>query len=91
MFAPLRNLDSGATRSMVHSRTNQITAIKANMNDSFVPTRSFLEDIDLETRVYKETTIHGKFQREANTSHEIGIITTSNHATTKRITFSLLL
>lgn len=54
MLAPLRNLESGATGGVIHSRTNQITATEANTNDSFVPTRSSLEDIELETRALTE-------------------------------------
>ncbi|XP_027192928.1 DNA repair protein RAD4 isoform X3 [Cicer arietinum] len=54
VLAPLRNLESGATGGVIHSRTNQITATEANTNDSFVPTRSSLEDIELETRALTE-------------------------------------
>lgn len=54
VLAPLRGLESGATGGVVHSRTNQIVATEANMNDSFVPTRSSLEDIELETRALTE-------------------------------------
>ncbi|XP_045828948.1 DNA repair protein RAD4 isoform X1 [Trifolium pratense] len=54
VLAPLRNLESGATGGVVHSRTNQIISTEANMNDSFVPTRSSLEDIELETRALTE-------------------------------------
>ncbi|KAL5102173.1 hypothetical protein RYX36_006500 [Vicia faba] len=54
VLAPLRNLESGATGGVAHLRTNQSTATEANMNDSFVPTRSSLEDIELETRALTE-------------------------------------
>lgn len=54
VLAPLRNLESGATGGVVHSRTNQISATEANMNDSFVPTRSSIEDVELETRALTE-------------------------------------
>lgn len=40
VLAPLRDLESGATGG--------------NMNGSFVPTRSSLEDIELETRALTE-------------------------------------
>ncbi|XP_058744755.1 DNA repair protein RAD4-like [Vicia villosa] len=43
VLAPLRNLESGATGGVVHSRTSQFTSTEANMNDSFLPTRSSLE------------------------------------------------
>jgi len=54
VLAPLRNLESGATGGVVHSRTNQISATEANMNDSFVPTRNSIEDVELETRALTE-------------------------------------
>ncbi|XP_058748032.1 DNA repair protein RAD4 isoform X2 [Vicia villosa] len=54
VLAPLRNLESGATGGVVHSRTSQFTSTEANMNDSFLPTRSSLEDIELETRALTE-------------------------------------
>ncbi|CAK8538012.1 unnamed protein product [Lathyrus sativus] len=54
VLAPLRNLESGATGGVAHLRTNQSTATEANKNDSFVPTRSSLEDIELETRALTE-------------------------------------
>ncbi|XP_061349363.1 DNA repair protein RAD4 isoform X2 [Gastrolobium bilobum] len=54
VLAPLRDLESGATGGVVHLRTNQIIAKESNMSDSFVPTRSSLEDIELETRALTE-------------------------------------
>ncbi|XP_020963015.1 DNA repair protein RAD4 isoform X1 [Arachis ipaensis] len=54
VLAPLRDLESGATGGVVPSRTNHITSTQSNMSDSFVPTRSSLEDIELETRALTE-------------------------------------
>lgn len=54
VLAPLRDLESGATGGVIHLRTNQIIATEANLNGSFVPTRSSLEDIELETRALTE-------------------------------------
>ncbi|KAJ1391145.1 Transglutaminase-like [Sesbania bispinosa] len=51
VLAPLRDLESGATGGVVHSRTNHT---EANMSSSFAPTRSSLEDIELETRALTE-------------------------------------
>ncbi|MED6180372.1 hypothetical protein PIB30_009725 [Stylosanthes scabra] len=54
VLAPLRDLESGATGGEVPSRTNHGTSTQSNMNDSFVLTRSSLEDIELETRALTE-------------------------------------
>ncbi|XP_057441963.1 DNA repair protein RAD4 isoform X3 [Lotus japonicus] len=54
VLAPLRDLESGATEGVVLSRTNQIVATEANMMDSSAPSRSSLEDIELETRALTE-------------------------------------
>lgn len=54
VLAPLRDLESGATGGLAHLRTNQIISSESNMSDSFVPTRSSIEDIELETRALTE-------------------------------------
>ena len=54
VLAPLRDLESGATGGVVPLRTNHIISTESNMSDSFVPTRSSLEDIELETRALTE-------------------------------------
>ncbi|KAK7385674.1 hypothetical protein VNO78_31458 [Psophocarpus tetragonolobus] len=54
VLAPLRDLESGATGGVAHLRTNQIISAESNMSDSFVPTRSSIEDIELETRALTE-------------------------------------
>ncbi|KAK7321488.1 hypothetical protein VNO77_32191 [Canavalia gladiata] len=54
VLAPLRDLESGATGGVVCSRTNQIISTESNTSDSFVPTRSSIEDIELETRALTE-------------------------------------
>ncbi|RDX74721.1 DNA repair protein RAD4, partial [Mucuna pruriens] len=54
VLAPLRDLESGATGGVAHLRTNQIISSESNMSDSFVPTRSSIEDIELETRALTE-------------------------------------
>ncbi|TKY56703.1 DNA repair protein RAD4 [Spatholobus suberectus] len=54
VLAPLRDLEAGATGDVAHLRTNQIISTESNMSDSFVPTRSSIEDIELETRALTE-------------------------------------
>ncbi|XP_020239639.1 DNA repair protein RAD4 isoform X3 [Cajanus cajan] len=54
VLAPLRDLESGATGGVSHLRTNQRISSESNMSDSFVPTRSSVEDIELETRALTE-------------------------------------
>ncbi|KAI4307652.1 hypothetical protein L6164_030818 [Bauhinia variegata] len=54
VLAPLRELESGATGDVVHSEMNQNISTDSNMSNSFVPTRSSLEDIELETRALTE-------------------------------------
>ncbi|KAL2317281.1 hypothetical protein Fmac_031157 [Flemingia macrophylla] len=54
VLAPLRDLESRATGGVSHLRTNQIISSESNMSDSFVPTRSSIEDIELETRALTE-------------------------------------
>lgn len=53
VLALLRQLESGATEGVVHLKTNQMSAESSTKN-SFVPTRSSLEDIELETRALTE-------------------------------------
>ncbi|CAJ1970819.1 unnamed protein product [Sphenostylis stenocarpa] len=54
VLAPLRDLESGATGGVTHIRTCQIISKESNIRDSFVPTRSSIEDIELETRALTE-------------------------------------
>ncbi|KAL2976075.1 hypothetical protein AAZX31_14G198700 [Glycine max] len=54
VLKPLRDLESGATGGVAHLGTNQIISTESNMNDSVVPTRSSIEDIELETRALTE-------------------------------------
>ncbi|KAK7300683.1 hypothetical protein RJT34_11531 [Clitoria ternatea] len=54
VLAPLRDLESGATGGVVCSRANQVITAESNRNNSIVPTRSSIEDIELETRALTE-------------------------------------
>ncbi|KAK7276237.1 hypothetical protein RIF29_17374 [Crotalaria pallida] len=54
VLAPLRDLESGATGGVVQLKTNQSISAESNMGGSFVPSRSSLEDIELETRALTE-------------------------------------
>ncbi|CAL0307656.1 unnamed protein product [Lupinus luteus] len=54
VLAPLRDLESGANGGVVQLRPNQNISTESNMGHSFIPTRSSLEDIELETRALTE-------------------------------------
>ncbi|KAF7816466.1 DNA repair protein RAD4 isoform X1 [Senna tora] len=54
VLAPLRELESGATGGVVHLKTDQIISAESSTSNSFIPTRSSLEDIELETRALTE-------------------------------------
>jgi len=54
VLAPLRDLESGATGGENNLRESQIISKQPNTRDSFVPTRSSIEDIELETRALTE-------------------------------------
>ncbi|XP_027941751.1 DNA repair protein RAD4 [Vigna unguiculata] len=54
VLAPLRDLESGATGGVNDLRKSQIISKQSDTRDSFVPTRSSIEDIELETRAFTE-------------------------------------
>ncbi|ESW13736.2 hypothetical protein PHAVU_008G233100 [Phaseolus vulgaris] len=54
VLAPLRDLESGATGGVNNLRKSQSISKQSNTMDSFVPTRSSIEDIELETRALTE-------------------------------------
>ncbi|XP_054804096.1 DNA repair protein RAD4 isoform X2 [Prosopis cineraria] len=54
VLAPLRELESGATEGVVHVETNQAISAESRKGNSFAPTRSSLEDIELQTRALTE-------------------------------------
>ncbi|WVY90308.1 hypothetical protein V8G54_035822, partial [Vigna mungo] len=54
VLAPLRDLESGATGGVNDSRHSQIISKQSKARDSFFPTRSSIEDIELETRALTE-------------------------------------
>ncbi|XP_028799917.1 DNA repair protein RAD4-like [Neltuma alba] len=54
VLAPLRELESGATGGGVHLETNQTMSAESSKSNSFVPTRSSLEDVEFQTRALTE-------------------------------------
>ncbi|XP_014502633.1 DNA repair protein RAD4 isoform X1 [Vigna radiata var. radiata] len=54
VLAPLRDLESGATGGVNDLRNSQIISKQSKARDSFFPTRSSIEDIELETRALTE-------------------------------------
>ncbi|XP_052735951.1 DNA repair protein RAD4 isoform X2 [Vigna angularis] len=54
VLAPLRDLESGATGGVNDLRNSQIISKQSKVRDSFFPTRSSIEDIELETRALTE-------------------------------------